>query len=461
MTRLKEIENQKFSFLIFFLILLHFSFSILVSVNFEKSMLSNDSYRFLELAENMAEIGVFSLKDGTPETFRSPGYPLILAVPFMVDLSVFTYTLIINTFFLLLNALYAFRLTLILGFTKGVGQVASLFVLASPTLLFYQHQVLSELPFSAVLTISLYYFFRFVKERSFQYLLLSMGLLICSVYVKPIAIYLVYLFPVVAIFLIGIRRQDTISQNLQAFGPILAIGLLGWYSIHAWETRNYKVADVREFSTVKSFNLNQYITAPIIAIGEDLEWKELRRSMRDQYEAIPVDARMEFATTEFVDSVLKYPLSSLTIFSKGIFMNMFEPGSGEWLKFFGLAKGNSGIIYQFQSTPLLDFISFLISERLLFLIVSLLGTVGVFCLWGLCFYSALRSLRGHPFRWVAILLIFYFLIISASAGSLGRLRVPSLTLMYIFAAHGILLVVTENAFVQRLFGKVFVKSSVT
>ena len=154
----KTKRNRKSKIFLFniFLILLHFSFSIFVSVNFEKSMLSNDSYRFLELAENKAEIGAFSLKDGTPETFRSPGYPLILAVPFMVDLSVFTYTLIKNTFFLLLNALYAFRLTLILGFTKGVGQVASLFVLASPTLLFYQHQVLSELPFSAVLTISLY-----------------------------------------------------------------------------------------------------------------------------------------------------------------------------------------------------------------------------------------------------------------------------------------------------------------
>lgn len=457
----KEIKNQKFLFFIFFLILLHFFFSIFVSANFEKSMLSNDSYRFLELAENIAKNGAFSLNDGMPETFRSPGYPLILAAPFTIDSSVFIYTLTINTVFLLLNALYAFQLTLILGFSRSVARIASSFVLASPTFLFYQHQILSEVPFSALMTISFYFFLLFIKERNFLHLLLSMVLLICCTYIKPISLYLVYLFPVIATFLSFVTKENAMLKNVQNLALILGVGLLGWSSIHAWEIRNYNVADVREFSTVKSFNLNQYINSPIIASGEGLEWKEVRLSMRSQYEATPIGDRMDFATSEFFDSVLKYPLSSLTVFSKGIFMNMFEPGSGEWLKFFGLAEGNSGVIYQFQSTPLVDFIYFLVTERFLFLTVSLVGACGVFCLWGLCFYGAVRGLPDNPFRWVAILLIFYFLIISASAGSLGRLRVPSLTLIYIFAAHGVWLIVAENPSVHRLIGNVLVKLGIT
>jgi len=218
--------------------------------NLDLAVLTGDSSSYRTLAENLLQNRVFSsslIAPFSPESFRTPGYPLLLAVLFF-----FLRNWIVVLFAQGLLVAFLPLLVYLVGkrLNEKAAFLASLIFIFEPTRIFLSNTLLSDILFSLLLIASLFFFLRFFDEFKTKDILISGLLLGFAVLVRAVAVFLPVIF---LAYLFGQARNSKIIWKSSA---VFLLGFLIF--VFPWSLRNKLIFNSWQLSSVGSYNLAYY-----------------------------------------------------------------------------------------------------------------------------------------------------------------------------------------------------------
>ncbi len=206
-----------------------------------------DSHDYLKIAETFQQTGVFArgAAEGGPwnfEFYRTPGYPLFLAIFHFGMHLPFSAVLFFQVILTLLAAGFIYKAAVMVS--PRMAPLAYIIMLFDPAINVYSVMALTESLFLFFLSAFLFFLIRYWQKEKMSYLIFCGLLLVAAVYVRPIAYYLGF---VVAIALILGKRSLQKKMILKQ----TAIFLILVYSlIVIWQIRNYVRCGRLQFSSV-------------------------------------------------------------------------------------------------------------------------------------------------------------------------------------------------------------------
>ncbi|HSP32834.1 MAG TPA: hypothetical protein VLU46_00800 [Thermoanaerobaculia bacterium] len=352
-----------------------------------------DSNDYFTAARNVLNGDGFTY-EGTPETFRTPGYPMFL-LPFLA-LHAPAWTIVFTQ-----HLLYALLAIAIFRWTRSI--TAALVLGIDVMSIHYANKVLTE-------TLSTVFAFVIVwivlKRRSTPWLVAAGLLCGTLVLIRPVAI--VY-FCVVMLWLAYMREA---RRTIIAFAIAAIVLPAGWAMRNQVETGHFTI------SAVGAVNLLEYRASGAMAMEEPGDFKERRQAHMDELLRI-VRERIREGEEDDPDNVnsadcapyysalarqvlLQHPRGTILMTVRGFFVNMFD---ADW--------------------PALGVVSSLPGP-----FIRIVMNVWTWMLW-------IAAIAGLAMMWrrdraAALLIgatIFYFIFMAAGGESEGRFRIPVIPLM--------------------------------
>ena len=358
-----------------------------------------DSRTYIEPAQSMLAGRGFLRANGIIETFRTPGYPLLLMLA-----RNFTAVVVVQH---LMNVALAMAIYLFARkrFSRGIAFAAAvIFALDTPTI-HYANKVLSETLFTLGLFALIWLA---LNPRSTMF---ATGLLAGAlVLVRPVAI---LYFAVIAI--VFIRRK-----GIAVF--VIASLLLPL----AWASRNKARTGVFAISDVAGINMLLHRAAPALAIFDDYDFAD---ALKDRQEELSADADTEIERTLHIENAgdlnpaqhamwfgkigrriaLQHPLGLTVLHIRGVWVNLFD------------SDADSMAIVSRVPPSLLQIVIDVWTHA-----ITLLALFGTFLLWK----------RDRTLSLLFALTIAYFVVISAGSEAESRFRIPIVPVMAMTAAIG-------------------------
>ncbi|MBX4200289.1 glycosyltransferase family 39 protein [Candidatus Parcubacteria bacterium] len=388
-----------------------------------------DSPEFVKLGHNLATEGRFTLDGTTPETFRTIGYPLILA--FMektLGSSVATIFLQIilsgGIFFLIWNIGRNFL-------TENWAIAAALVFGLSPSAIFHSVVLLSEIPFIFFFLFSINLIF-FAHDRRREIFLGGIALGIATL-IRPISLYLPLIFAIFLTFKYWKLGKKFIASRLL----LMVLGFI--LVIFPYYVRNYKETGVWGISSITTYNLARYNIREFLAekfgtgSPESLNYNKA-------IDSIPVE---RLRTLEGVrdlipiySPVLKSHLVSYAVFHVVETLKFFFSSNIRYLgtqiqigavqKFLGLNSSSPDLLHELRAGHILEALkalkdqALITLDRLLTVVIILLATGTIF----------IKKNRYNIF--LLLSLIAYFAVLTGPV-SIPRYRLPVEGLIIILA----------------------------
>ncbi|MEW6127367.1 MAG: glycosyltransferase family 39 protein [Acidobacteriota bacterium] len=191
-----------------------------------------DGVEFNQIAENLALHHQFSIVEGSPTTFRAPGFPLLLA-------GIYEIFGVDNFFaarvcFALIGTLLVFPVFFL---TREItndftAMIAALLAAIYPNLIYYNIHFASEPLYTLLLTTSIFLFLRASKALSSRDFFMSGLLLGMAALTRPVAVLFIPFFAIAILFLY--RRNF-----LKLIFPIAVFAFAAGLVIAPWTLRNY------------------------------------------------------------------------------------------------------------------------------------------------------------------------------------------------------------------------------
>ena len=215
--------------------------------------MENDSPSYLKPAEMLARTGSFigSGADGVLkyDTWRTPGYPLFLAVFHYLLKLPLGGIIFLQVFLTVLAALFTYRAAIAID--PKLGLLSAVIVLFDLPITIFSLMILTEALFLFLIALFLLGFTFYLKEGRIKFIILSALTLAASAYVRPAAY---YLGGVMAAFIVyaNLRKQEKLSRGLI---HALIFFTLVYGPLGLWQARNYlRTGDVA-FSSIIQSNL--------------------------------------------------------------------------------------------------------------------------------------------------------------------------------------------------------------
>ncbi|HET8796310.1 MAG TPA: glycosyltransferase family 39 protein, partial [Thermoanaerobaculia bacterium] len=293
-----------------------------------------DSHKYLHPAESLVAGEGFS-HDGEPETLRTPGYPLLLAVLNALHLTPRQIVFLQH----LASALLAAALTFAAKRATGsslIGAVAGLYAAIDLPTIFHANQILTETFFTILCALFVWILWRFgeaanISAASAAATGLLLGFLIL---VRPLTI--LFIIPA-ALYLLWIRQRGRVRVVL-AFTIAALLLPIGWIA------RNSRVAGIATISTNGAVLLADFHAPGALAM-EDPEgpanFERRQREVRALADARvraalgPVDlGTLPYAKRAAIDAQLgreilrAHPIGFAKLFAWGVAANLLG-GSAE------------------------------------------------------------------------------------------------------------------------------------
>lgn len=227
-------------FLLCFLIPL-FGFAVFFRLEYLKHTeveipIRGDAYQYYAYGYNLRHFGIFSLSTHQakpiPDSFRAPGYPLLVAtlIFFMGDTGFYPLILYVQSILSSLLVILTFFLGLKL-LPRWGAMLASIWVAFSPHLISIQSYVLSETLFAFVLLLSIMCFYEAFRYQKIIYPI-GAGLLFGVAYLTNETVFLLPPFLAATTFLIN--RSKLRSEHRQLKLQRLIAFLLVFFLIPFW-----------------------------------------------------------------------------------------------------------------------------------------------------------------------------------------------------------------------------------
>jgi len=210
----------------------------------------SDTIDYVNAANNMLKIGLFSQDGVNPDYIRTPGYPLFLALIFMLGGNV-EIAAIIQIALSTLGVFLIYKTLSLLTKRANaalVGAAVFLFDIGSYR---YASTILTETLFKFSLICSLYFLVRyFVSDGRFRCFLAFAVFINYALLIRPILIYFSVFLAValIVLFIVKRARFKTVAAYLLCFAVVFA----------GWSYRNYRHSSVFIYSTIQNNNLMFY-----------------------------------------------------------------------------------------------------------------------------------------------------------------------------------------------------------
>lgn len=210
-----------------------------------QSRFQNDSRDYIETAQVLSSQGAFAKiePDGSLKTelFRTPGYPVFLAVLGGLMKLPFNGIIFIQILLTLLVALITYKAAVRID--PGIALLSTVIILYDPAISIFSLIILTETLFLFLISLFMLAFISYLKNNKFYLLILAALLLVAATYTRPISYYLA--IPI-AVFIIyaNLRFKNIKKAILHALVFLVLV-----YSLFGvWESRNHKRTGTRMFS---------------------------------------------------------------------------------------------------------------------------------------------------------------------------------------------------------------------
>jgi hypothetical protein len=424
-----------------------------------------DSREYIALARNLATVHTFSrdtVSPLRPELFRTPAYPLLLTVPFIVHRPSF---IVLALGMQLLLALLTVWLTSLLALELGLPPVTSAFaallVGLSPSLSFLSTKLISETLFTPMLLIGLLLLNRYrLSGRTFDLIAagVSCGLLVL---IRPIATFFPLLIALYILWLgtgktgtvprrVGRKRSEGLSPVFQWLGSSLLFLACASIVVAPWVIRNGRKTGRYIISTASEHNVYLYDAATVLASEKGITILQARDSMMAEAEAEfgPIDTNDEATMWQKLAAVarphlLHRPALAAPIWLFGVAADFLNPISVGPLLIHSGASPAAGSANLLQSS-----LALLVKGRVkeafttawrvrvggapLF-ILAVLACAALFNLIVIWFGLGSLFLRRTRGLFWLLLPILYFTFVTGTVGD-ARFRAPVEPLLCLFAA---------------------------
>ncbi len=388
-----------------------------------------DSPSYINPAENLLEHGLFArgkFPDLKPETVRTPGYPIFIALSYVIlgkrVSSVIIFQIVLGAFFPLL----VWKICEELELKERSKKIAVWLSALDPLLLIYTVNVLTEELYAFLIALLVLFLLKLLKRRNFPLLILGSLVLGIQAYVRPIGVFL----PFVVFICFGFMRR---------FKEGVILFLIAMLFIGGWVYRNYTETGALDFSSIAGANMLFYRAAYVLQFETGRSWLEIRRELEKELSSKTegmVDAqRLVVARKMGLKIILSHPLSAIRAGFSGMIGTLAGPGGAYYLKAFGLAKRGSGLLNKLHELGLMDFIKLLFKRRRVVFLINL--AFGFYFLFVYIFsFLGFWKRKRDPRTWLLAIFILYFLIMSAGPESYSRFRVPFEIILLVLCGMG-------------------------
>jgi hypothetical protein len=402
------------------------------SVHGVDAFITPDSATYLAVAASLAGTQTFTDAAGFPELFRTPGFPLVIAVGQWFGQPIW-FALAAHLALTVLIVALVFHTAHRLTSSDLVATLCAWAVAVEPTMLIWSLKVLSETLFTACLVACVAAAIRAIDGDSRRWVIAAAVALAASIYVRPIAYPLILLFPL----LLAWFGSGSLMVRLRRSAIFLIVcGVL----LAPWHLRNWLVADYPAFSMVGERMLVISVAGAIDAHRQHRPFLEVRQGILDRLDIAgttlgrPASAAIRRQAWE---TLAHDPLTYGRIHSEGVLRTLIDPAGVEYMRMVGRYPKVGG----FQAMALDEGISaavITLTRRYPATVItsSILALVSMLYLLGpvaACFRLTPRT-RG-PFVLMAVVAT-YLLIAGGGVPGNSRFRVPTIPLLVVMTACG-------------------------
>lgn len=418
---------------------------------------TNDSYSYDRSARALVEEGVFAVSPERPEvpqTERTPGYPLLLAVTYAVFGERPAAVIAVQVLLSLVTIVLVYRLAAEL-WNPRVAVLAALLMTLDLASFSHSLLLLTETLFTLLIGCVLFCAARFDAAfpdaalpdttRSWRKWALLLGLcLALATLVRPITYYLVLPLGAWVALDAGWRsrgwRQAAASLTLFAVPCVLLIG--------GWQLRNWRRTGSPDFSSIAGKDLLYYRGAAVVALRDGVSLEEARRQLgEDRYRELHPETR-DWSDAQLgarwkrqgLDLMSSHPWVTARIHARGLASVLLATGEHNLMRLVGIPippTGPLGDLLRLSPRSYLE--RWLLNRPLEWAVFA--GALGFLALLyagaGVWLLDNLRR-RQIGLRDLCFWGIFlYLLLVPSGPQANERFRVPVTPILCLYAAAGL------------------------
>ncbi|MFH1990705.1 MAG: glycosyltransferase family 39 protein [Patescibacteria group bacterium] len=437
-------QRKKIWFLYFLMLFLELIVAAIILERFGFDFYQGgDSPGYMTIARNFIEHGIFSFDNATPYTptnFRTPGYPLFLALIYLIF-----HSFLPAMFFGALIAAFAAPLIYLIAgeiFSEKTAFTAGILSAIEPLGLFLGVSILTEGVFTPVLLFSVYCFVKYLKTSNQRNLWGASALLGGATLIRPI---MFYFWPVAILFIIYKERFDwrSVIRKAGVFVAIFFLILSPWMIRNKISINSWQIAGMQGYVIFVD-----HYGAVLRYLGEAGPLSDV------QNKATAIVGSDRILTSQGSDELFRAALNGIKD-HKLAYLNVY---SKSMISFF-IANGYKSLFIDILGIPAkAPFIPFELFLRFDF--ASILKTLnnmdfaGFLIYWGskffwvaifMSFLSAfVYLLTNKNYRdvlpiviFIAMVIFYFALITGPTAIGGGRTKAPINGLIFVFAVFGI------------------------
>jgi hypothetical protein len=391
-----------------------------------------DSEGYLELANNLLRDGIYgSVSQPDLDLFRTPGYPVFLALILALTGGSLRTVVIIQFLLVLVTAYLLYETGRSMGMEK-VGLLAGSMLLLSPNALFWSTTIMTETLFTTGLILA---FLLMVKSVDGKFPTWIVGLLLgILTLIRPIGIFIVLIW---VIWLAAFNFKTL--GSLGSIRKVTSFFLASMLVLGPWYIRNVERHGMLTLSNVNRVTLYSYHLSLTLVEEEGISWDEAKSE---------IDA-MGGARAAATKIIFQFPSTFIRVQTRGIARVILGTESDTW---FWLVSESHTVepgddflapLLQGNIPSVIGELTKMIDEgRLSSLILNLWG-LGFTCLFiGLGLIGTIRGLKVGDRNLRALILLalltVIYLILGPGAAGEARFRIPAEPFLALFAGMAFL-----------------------
>jgi 4-amino-4-deoxy-L-arabinose transferase-like glycosyltransferase len=404
-----------------------------------KNIIVGDALEYHPLALSLlSEKSFESFGNHSTGSYRTPGYPLFVALIYGISSDSVLFVLLIQIFLSLISVVLVYKIAATV-LSRQIALLSAFLFAVDITQAYWTVALYTETLFLFMFLTSIYFLCKSEKENSLLKICLSALFLGVATLIRPIS----FLFPLVAVSVILVLYNLKLRMKL-VYSLLFCVIFVA--TISPWLLHNYSKYGEAKLSSISGFNLLLYNAAYTEVYRTGKTVAEVRKDFLDKAVKAGVDTthKFSFKSSQVFSGVAKqYIKDNFMVYCKRHFMgiiNMYAGlGTEKLSAVFNLKTksfnpdhdpfGKSGIISRiltfFQSkSKAIIFIGFGLGFYLL--INYLFALYGIYLLIG----------EKEKLLFLFILIILYFSVLTGVIGY-DRYRIPFMPFINILCAVGL------------------------
>lgn len=223
-----------------------FAFQLYINQCGQDAIFLPDSASYVNLSDALIKNKAFAHGDQNgvlvPEIFRTPGYPVLLAILSGVFQFEFIQVIYFQIFVSILTAFIIYKTMNVVN--PGLKHLCSLFVLFDFSITYNSMHIMTETLFTGALAGFLYFFVIYLNSGKTRDLLIAAFLSALCIYIRPIGYYLPYV--VIACYFFSFYKKSSRRVIAHSVLFIIVVSFL----LSLWHLRNYLQLGEWRFSSI-------------------------------------------------------------------------------------------------------------------------------------------------------------------------------------------------------------------